>query len=362
MNKPNPGNTSVGLRIATAMYQMGIEGLPRNYELVYEAYSGGNPELTREFVALGKNKTQRALDELGKKYLPHHHEETVVAKTNERMRTQMSTFMNLLEEEKSSLDKYGKVIQEASETFKTKGELDRETISRSIQDLTKATEQQVSKSESMSVAAARQATELESVKSEIDNFERMKFVDVLTGLGNRRAFNKAVARVYANPALPMMCGLAYAEIDDFRQLTEIGDKSFADHFIRHVGGLLQAANMSGDLIVRLDGDRFGFLINSSDEAEIMRVVDRLRGAAGAKPLVNPKTGRSMGNATLSFGVAVSAVTDTANQLMAYAEKAMVASTRNGGNQATLYSNVATVGSNKGWIIYKPDATPVRAQA
>ncbi|WP_340160060.1 hypothetical protein [uncultured Hoeflea sp.] len=127
MNKQNSAATSIGLRVATAMYQMGIDGLPRNYELVYEAYSGNNPELTREFVALGKTKSQRALDELGKKYLPHHHEETHVAKTSERMRTQMTTFMSLLEQEKSSLTDYGKIIDEASRTFASDGELDQET-------------------------------------------------------------------------------------------------------------------------------------------------------------------------------------------------------------------------------------------
>ena len=52
MNKQTSAATSIGLRVATAMYQMGIDGLPRNYELVYEAYSGTNPELTKEFVGI----------------------------------------------------------------------------------------------------------------------------------------------------------------------------------------------------------------------------------------------------------------------------------------------------------------------
>ena len=49
----NPAS-SIALRVATAMHQMGIDGLPRNYELVYEAYAGSNPELVRDFIALGK--------------------------------------------------------------------------------------------------------------------------------------------------------------------------------------------------------------------------------------------------------------------------------------------------------------------
>jgi diguanylate cyclase len=170
MNKQTSAATSIGLRVATAMYQMGIDGLPRNYELVYEAYSGTNPELTKDFVAIGKTKSQRALDELGKKYVPHHHEETLVAKTNGRMRTQMSTFISLLEEEKSSLSDYGKIIDEASRSFAAEGDVDQEALNRSIQKLSKATEQQASKSEAMVAVAAEQAAELDAVKTDIDNF------------------------------------------------------------------------------------------------------------------------------------------------------------------------------------------------
>lgn len=353
MIKQNSASTSVGLRVATAMYQMGIDGLPRNYELVYEAYSGTNPELTKEFVAIGKTKSQRALDELGKKYLPHQHEETVVAKTNERMRTQMTTFMSLLEEEQSSLADYGKIINEASRNFSADGEMDRDTLTKSIQQLSKATERQASKSEALVAVAAGQASDLESVKSDIDNFERMKFVDQLTGLANRRAFNKAVARVYANAELPMMCGLAYAEIDDFKRISELGDKSFGDHFIRHVGSLMQAANKTGEFVARLDGNKFAFLINSADESEIMRLVDGLRAAAASKPLISSKTGRSLGNASLSIGVVMSTVTDSSAQLMTYAEKAMAVSVKDGGDRATLFSNTAATGADKGWMIYRP---------
>ena len=52
-NKKSMPN-DLALRIATAMQQMGIDAVPRNYELVYEAYAGANPELVRDFIALGK--------------------------------------------------------------------------------------------------------------------------------------------------------------------------------------------------------------------------------------------------------------------------------------------------------------------
>lgn len=358
MSNPISPERSVGIRVATAMFQMGIEGLPRNYELVYEAYSGQNSDLTKEFVAIGKVKSQHALDELGRKYLPHHHEETVLSKTSDHMRHQMASFIDLLEEEKMSLNDYGKIIDQASRSISVDGEIDRETLVKSIQQLSAATEQQSSKSEAMAAEAQQQAQSLEAVKSEIENFERVKFVDQLTGLANRRSFNKAIAKVYANPDLPMMCGLGFAEIDGFRGLVASGengggDSLTGDHFIRHVGKLLHEVNKNGEFVARLDKDRFAFLINSAEENEIMRVIDGFRAGIASRPMISQKNGRSLGNATLSIGVAMSTLANGAAQIMDFAEKAMSMSAKGGGNRATLYSDKAPTGASRDWMIYRP---------
>ncbi|PWW01823.1 diguanylate cyclase [Hoeflea marina] len=335
------------------MYQLGIDGLPRNYELVYEAYGGNNPELAREFVAIGKVKSQRALDELGKKYLPHHHEESLLARTNERMRQQMSSFQNLLKQEKSSLTSYGKIIDETSRSFKANGEIDREALSRSITELSRATRSQASANAILAAGVEEQSAELEQVKSELENTEMAKFLDPLTGLANRRAFNKAVARIYTNAALPMMCGLAYADIDNFRQLGGPADSKMGDHFIRQVGNLIQAGHASADFMARLDGNRFAFLFNTSDDQEVIRLVDQLRAAVGAKQLISPKNGASVGLATLSIGVVMTTVATNAGELMEFAEQALTASMKGGGNKVSLYSTALPTGTAGDWKIYNP---------
>lgn len=335
------------------MYQLGIDGLPRNYELVYEAYGGNNPELAREFVAIGKVKSQRALDELGKKYLPHHHEESLLARTNERMRAQMSSFQNLLKQEKSSLSNYGKIIDETSRNFKSNGEIDREALSRSITELSRATRSQASANALIAAGVEEQAEELDVVKSELESFELAKFIDPLTGLANRRAFNKAVARIYSNAALPMMCGLAYADIDNFRQLAGPVESKMGDHFIRQVGHLIQAGQASADFIARLDGHRFAFLFNTGDDQEVIRLIEMLRAAVGAKQLISPKNGAGVGQATLSIGVVMSTVAANAGELMEFAEQAMTSSVKGGGNKVSLYSTALPTGAKGDWMIYNP---------
>ena len=121
------------------MKQMGIDGLPRNYELVYEAYAGGNPELVREFIALGKYKTQAALDELGRKYLPHQHEASVLQRSAGAISNEMSNFMDLLSQERSSLNDYGRLIGEASQVIRAAGG----ALGSSLEALQRATELRV---------------------------------------------------------------------------------------------------------------------------------------------------------------------------------------------------------------------------
>ena len=45
--------TDIATTIAVTMRQMGVLGLPRNYEIFYEALNGSNHALSLEVVSLG---------------------------------------------------------------------------------------------------------------------------------------------------------------------------------------------------------------------------------------------------------------------------------------------------------------------
>ncbi len=345
-------STSIALRIATLMQQMNIDSLPRNYELIYEAYSGANPELASAFAAIGKVKSQKALDELGRKFLPHHHEGNHLSSTNERIRGQMSLFMNLIQEEKNSLAEFGKAVADASSTLAADGEFDREAISKSIGNLAQSAAQQAQRNQSLAARAETQSAAINEIKSDMDALERTKFIDPLTGLGNRRAFNRAMIRIYANPELPMLCGLAFADVDNVRRFNVAGETPFSNQAIIEVAKHLQAANGSGDFVARLDGSRFAFLFNSGDSGEIMRIVEDARSLVGAKDVVNPASGRNFGPITLSLGVAMSEIAKSPADLVTFAESAMAASQGAGGNKVTLFAQTQPQNLPKDWMLYK----------
>ncbi|WP_159946941.1 GGDEF domain-containing protein [Rhizobium sp. 18065] len=345
----NPAS-SIALRVATAMHQMGIDGLPRNYELVYEAYAGSNPELVREFIALGKLKSQEALDELGRKYLPHHHEDGLLSRQSGQVRAEMSNFINLLNEEKISLTDYGRVIGNASKTILTEADLEGTPLGQSIKALKAATERRAHQNSNVVRAVVDKTASLADMQREADEAEAAKFVDPLTRLASRRAFNKAVAKIYANPEMPVLCGVAVGEIDDFARIQEQMGPAVAERFLMQVAKVLEAVSGGGDLACRFDAGRFGLLLYTSDEDEVGRVIELVRAKLKATAFVGSSTGRAPGQMAMSFGVCFSEQAPNAFDFTNFAEKALSTSKANGGDTVTIYG--ANDYTSKDWLIYK----------
>lgn len=350
MPNQKPTN-SIALRIATLMERERIESLPRNYELVYDAYSGVNPELARDFASLGPFKSQRALDEIGRKYLPHQHEESVLAKANEAMRSQMADFHRLIQDEMSSLTEFGKAIDEANRALGSENGPDHEALARSIVRLSKATEQQVRSNQTLSDAAAAQNTAMAELKQEMEALEARKWEDPSTGLANRRSFNKAVLGIYANPSAPRPSGLIFAEIDDFRSHVSGGDNRFAGDMLRSIANSFSAAIRPGQLVSYLDKGRFAVLLNTESPDHLMRFIESLRAATNSARL--SVTGRTpkISKTTLSYGVALATNAANAGELIENGEGALQESLGSGGNAVTFHTADLGASDRKPYRIY-----------
>ena len=75
---PGARPLDIASKIALTLRQMGIPGLPRNYELFYEAYTGTNHELIADIIDLGTGATQARLDHIGAKHLGRGRGEDIV--------------------------------------------------------------------------------------------------------------------------------------------------------------------------------------------------------------------------------------------------------------------------------------------
>jgi hypothetical protein len=106
-------NMDTATMVLATMRRRGISGLPRNYELVYEALNASNPVPDKEFEALSRNPSQDELDMLGQEgHFPHHHRPTVVEGAHDKISDELDGMLRLLKQEQSSLESYSKLLGE----------------------------------------------------------------------------------------------------------------------------------------------------------------------------------------------------------------------------------------------------------
>lgn len=132
--------------------------------------------------------------------------------------------------------------------------------------------------------------------------QRLAFRDPLTGIANRRAFEReaksALARAKRNPGGRL--GILSLDLDAFKSVNDVFGHAEGDRVLRELGGVLARRTRQGDLAARVGGDEFAVLVQVARSAED---VDR-----AARRLVKPLAGRmaAIGHpeCTVSVGVAV----------------------------------------------------------
>ena len=114
----------------------------------------------------------------------------------------------------------------------------------------------------------------------VHDAERRAVVDPLTGLRNRRQFERTLEAYGTGPAAPAT--LIYIDLDRFKQLNDTLGHAAGDAALKHVARLLEAAVRDGDLVARIGGEEFAVWLPRTPQPEGMDVAERIReSVAGA---------------------------------------------------------------------------------
>ncbi len=155
-------------------------------------------------------------------------------------------------------------------------------------------------------------------KHYLDTCEEAAFTDHLTGLANRRRFERQLDREvsrtqrYGRP----FC-LLLLDIDNFKLVNDTHGHEAGDEVIRRLALTLQAGTRGIDLAARIGGEEFAVILPETDFEGGLDVAERLRIAVREMdtPLV--------GQVTASFGVAEFPVcAPTGRELLSVADAAL----------------------------------------
>jgi diguanylate cyclase (GGDEF)-like protein len=165
-------------------------------------------------------------------------------------------------------------------------------------------------------------------KEYLNTCEEQAFTDHLTGLANRRRFERQLEREvtrtlrYSRP----FC-LLLLDIDNFKAVNDTYGHDVGDEVIRHLSKTLQAETRGIDLAARVGGEEFAVILPETEFEGGCETAERLRLAISETEIV------VVGNITASFGVAEFPLcASTGRELVLVADAAMYEAKRLGRNR------------------------------
>jgi diguanylate cyclase (GGDEF)-like protein len=167
------------------------------------------------------------------------------------------------------------------------------------------------------LVAARSFLATEGLRADNDRISRDLFVDPLTGLQNRRAFDAWLER----PPTESVAALLLVDLDGFKRVNDTYGHATGDEVLRRIGRILSEHVRHGDLALRHGGDEFAIVLeqDASLEPVVRRRADDLRNAIRMAPWSDIGPGLTVG---VSIGVAVGSLRDGAARLYELADDAL----------------------------------------
>lgn len=325
------------LRLALQHMTRQAAGLhPVSYAVWYDYVAGVNPALKKaveELTKGGNRLNDEATYELYDRYIADISDESSqrisarierivadVAESTARAGDQASTF--------------GGALERCSEAIARPQ--DPGAMTDALQDIrsnTQAMRGAIDTLQARLEASQREAAEL---KQEVHRVREEALVDALTGLANRRALDRAfeacLAGVQEGGAGPCLLML---DIDHFKRVNDTYGHLFGDKVLQAVGKALQANVKGKDTAARFGGEEFAVLLPGTLLDGATCLAETLRATIAAGRVRNLNSNETVGNITISIGVASYREGETTVDLVARADRALYAAKTLGRNRVSV---------------------------
>ena len=174
-------------------------------------------------------------------------------------------------------------------------------------------------------------------KSYLDTCEEQASTDHLTGLANRRRFERQLEREVARTARHgRPFSLITIDIDHFKQVNDTYGHEAGDEAIKTLARVLQQGTRGIDLAARIGGEEFAVILTETNLSGAVEVAERLRVTLKSVEI------HAVGQIAASFGVAeCPSQAETARELVARADAALYEAKREGRDRVARASEVTS---------------------
>lgn len=322
--------------VTELMRRRKVPPLPRNYELFYEAVIGSNAKLSSELAALGLQPMQAQLDALFEKYMGELRRNRQIDKAHDNLSAELAALLGLLGREKDELENHGASLTDLKKTLAANDDKSLGQIVQAIAEIKTVTEKTLAANGNVMTEAENKSTSLQEMRRKLNEYKRLAYIDSLTGLFNRRAFDDRMASAFAKYRKLGGCALILADIDHFKRFNDTYGHPVGDRVLTAVGQSLAKFAGRNIFVARPGGEEFALIAENMSAEEARRLAELVRQEV-ASINFEIKGGAKIDPVTISLGVSMADDALDGVEFYQNSDLALYSSKNGGRNRTSVFS-------------------------
>lgn len=325
--------TEIAKKILPKMTECEIPLIPENYHVWFEYFIGSNEQLKADMdsiIASGNPFVPEINEGLYDKYFGKTKNKKLMEQVHKETQKILKNILKDILVANTFSSDYGNKLEEYSRQL-----TDARHLSESqhiIGNLIKETSKMAESSRSLQKRLEKASSQAESLRQQLEKSEREARIDALTGLHNRKALDDKLTEFYdkyTKDGVPF--SVIMLDIDSFKSFNDQYGHKIGDEALEIVGSLLREYLKGMDFPARYGGEEFIVLLPRTSLENTCVVAEQIRKLISQKNLKFVKTGKRLGNISVSLGVAEITAGDTIDSLVERADKALYLAKDSGRN-------------------------------
>ncbi|WP_187647846.1 GGDEF domain-containing protein [Nitrosophilus labii] len=170
---------------------------------------------------------------------------------------------------------------------------------------------------------------LDNLQDKFEEYKHLSYIDPLTELYNRRGFEKELERVISDSKNVF---LIYLDIDDFKKINDQYGHNVGDEVLKNIGEILKNFIRKGTKAFRLGGEEFAIILSDLTQQDVYKIAERLRKVIENH---NVRIDEKIISYTASFGITEYKESESMEEFLDRADKAMYEAKKKGKNRVVL---------------------------
>ena len=324
------------------MSKQNIPITPRNYAVWYRYVSGADGELSRTIDAIlqkGEEFSEEKNEALYQRFCAER-DENELRKVREDLQQVLRTILKEVTELTGQTQEYESFVSHSVNTLSEDASIEEiKNVVSEIIDKTKA----LGRFGKTIQHKLKETTEaLVELKKDFEQVKAEVFIDFLTGVPNRKAFDDALTiRIGEAASGDKDLSLLLIDIDNFKRFNDEFGHLVGDEALKFVAKKIKEIVKGRDFLARFGGEEFAVILPHTSLAGAAAVAENIRSFFAATPLKAVETARNLGVITVSVGVACYCPGELSKEFIHRSDQALYSAKNAGRNRVAIESETVS---------------------